>query len=171
MAALVALSLPLAPNSVRSQDAASAEVRAFDRFVATSTPLCLYEAAEACIDAGWLMADLNRDRLLSLDELSTAVRSLSDWARWRKPDLHEKDWAGLQLGLLVLRAIGLGRLFEGFDANSDQGLSQAELLADVRIDKRPLREILTDRSAIDWDSVSRRLGSFAGLVNGTASPD
>lgn len=171
VAIAVALSVPLWSDPVRSQDSANADVRAFDRFVTTSTPLCLNEAAEACIDAAWLMADLNRDRLLSLDELSAVVRSLSDWARWKKPDLHEKDWTGLQLGLLVMRTIGLGHLFESFDTNGDLGLSQSELLADVKLDSRPLREILTDRSAIDWDSVTHRLGSFAGLVNGTGSPD
>ena len=56
------------------------------------------------------------------------------------------------------------RLFASLDEDSDGGLTQAELLADVRIDRRSLREILADRSAVDWDSIAKRLGVFAGLV-------
>lgn len=170
-AALIIAFWTLASATSRAQGSVSAEIRAFDRFVTTNAPLCLHEAAAACIDAAWFMADRNRDQLLSLEELTTVQGTLADWARWRKPSLHEKDWSGIQLGLLLTRAIGLQRLFEGFDADRDQGLSQHELLADVTLDQRPLPQILTDRSAVDWDAVSRRLGSFAGLVDGAVDPD
>lgn len=156
----------LVPLPAQAQESVSAGIRAFDRFVTTSAPLCLHEPAAACIDAAWLMADRDRDRQLSLDELATVQRDLAEWARWKKPDLHENDWSAIQLGLLVARAIGLNGLFESFDADRDRGLSQTEMLADVTLDRRPLPQILTDRAAVDWDSVSRRLGSFAGLVEG-----
>ena len=161
----------LTPSQISAQGAVSAEIRAFDRFVTTSAPLCLHESAAACIDAAWFMADRNRDQLLSLDELTAVQQALAEWARWKKPALHQKDWSGIQLGLLLARAIGLERLFASLDANRDRGLSQSELLADVTLDRRPLPQILTDRTAVDWDSVSRRLGSFAGLLDGTVKTD
>lgn len=144
-------------------------MQAFDRFIETSRPLCLYEAAEACIDAAWLMADGDLDGLLSLAETTQAHDDLRDWARWKKPELHKNDWNGIQLGLLVAGSIGLERLFASLDENGDGGLTQAEALADVRLDRRSLREILSDRSAVDWESIAQRLGVFAGLVDdGTA---
>lgn len=165
-AALIVVSGLSTPLAARAQEAISAEIQAFDRFISTNTPLCLQESAAACIDAAWFMADRDRDQLLSLDELAEIQRTLADWARWKKPALHENDWSGIQLGLMLARAVGLQRLLDSFDANRDHGLSQSELLADVTLDQRPLPQILTDRSAVDWDAVAQRLGSFSSLLGG-----
>ena len=51
-----------------------------------------------------------------------------------------------------------------YDTNHDGSLTLAEVTADIRLDKRPLPEILSDPSAIDWNSLAARAGSAAPLL-------
>ena len=40
-------------------------------------------------------------------------------------------------------------------------MSREELLSDLRLDGRPLGEILGDSKAVDWDALRDRLGAMA----------
>ena len=43
-------------------------------------------------------------------------------------------------------------------------LSREEVTADIRLDKRPLPEILSDPSSVDWNGLAARAGDAAPLL-------
>jgi hypothetical protein len=133
-------------------------VLAFDRFVAASTPVCLHRAAAACVEAGWAFADRDEDQGLSVVELEEVRDELRAWTRWRADDLHATERSLLALGFVVVDGVGIERLHTLFDQDGDGLVDRDELLADVRLDERPLGEVLLDREAVDRAAVAARLG-------------
>jgi hypothetical protein len=117
-------------------------VLAFDRFVAASTPVCLHGPAAACVEMGWAFANRNEDQGLSVVELEEVRDELRDWAHWRADDLHATERSLLALGFVVVDGL----------------VDRDELLADVRLDERPLGEVLLDREAVDRAAIAARLG-------------
>jgi hypothetical protein len=152
----------------------SAVVRAFAAFLGQSAPVCLREAARRCVDAGWRFADRNRDGRLTLGEFEAVRRELREWLAWPENGIAPHERRGVLVGLMVVEAIGLPRLFASYDANGDGTISRAELLADVRLDDRPLGKVLSDTNAVDWASVRQRLGALApalGNIAPTPAPE
>jgi hypothetical protein len=133
-------------------------VLAFDRFVAASTPVCLYRAAAACVEVGWAFADRDEDQGLSVVELEEVRDELRAWAQWRADDLHAMDRSLLALGFVVVDGLGIERLHALYDQDGDGLVDRDELLADVRLDERPLVEVLLDREAVDRVAIAARLG-------------
>jgi hypothetical protein len=43
-------------------------------------------------------------------------------------------------------------------------LTKEEVLADVRLDQRPLPQVLSDPKAVDWEKLAGRAGSAAPLL-------
>ncbi len=146
--------------------APSAAVSAFEQFVRASSPVCLRQPAAHCVDAGWGFADTNRDSRLSLAELRTLRDALQDWMGWRGKTLSARERAAILLGLWIVDAVGLETLMARLDADGDGFVDRAELLADVRLDKRPLGRVLLDAKAVDRAAVARRLGSLGPLLDG-----
>ena len=134
------------------------DVLAFDRFVAASGPVCLYLPAAACVETGWAFADRDEDQGLSLVELAEVRDELRAWTRWRDGDLHGVERSLLALGFVVVDGLGLERLHAVFDQDGDGLVDRDELLADVRLDERPLGEVLLDREAVDRAAIAARLG-------------
>jgi hypothetical protein len=134
------------------------DVLGFDRFVAASTPVCLHWAAAACVEVGWAFADRDEDQGLSVVELEEVRDELRVWARWRAGDLHATERSLLALGFVVVDGLGLERLHALFDRDGDGLVDRDELLADVRLDDRPLGEVLLDREAVDRAAIAARLG-------------
>jgi hypothetical protein len=133
-------------------------VIAFDRFVRTSDPVCRRDPAPACVDLAWRFADGDGDDGLSLEELRALRADLEVWAIWRQAELAAQERSGIALGLWVVDAVGLDYLHAAYDADGDGRISRAELLADVRLDQRPLSAILLDPDAVDRSAIVRRLG-------------
>jgi hypothetical protein len=133
-------------------------VLAFDRFVAASTPVCIYRAAAACVEVGWAFADRDEDQGLSVVELEEVRDELRAWAQWRADDLHAMDRSLLALGFVVVDGLGIERLHALYDQDGDGLVDRDELLADVRLDERPLVEVLLDREAVDRVAIAARLG-------------
>jgi hypothetical protein len=133
-------------------------VLGFDRFVAASTPVCLHRPAAACVETGWAFADRDEDQGLSLVELEEVRNELRSWTQWRADDLHPMERSLLALGFVVVDGLGLERLHGVFDQDGDGLVDRDELLADVRLDERPLGEILLDREAVDRAAIAARLG-------------
>ena len=146
-----------------ARPAATPQVLAFDKFMTLSSPICQFQPAQKCVDLGWQYADSNGDKTLSQAELQAVRAALGEWLAW-KEGLTPREKTNLTMGMLVFDSAGLPALFAGFDANGDGRLSQAELLADVRLDQRPLGEVLTDEKAVDRQRFSQRLGPLSKLA-------
>lgn len=144
----------------------SAEVRALQAFLAHSAPICLRQAARHCVEAGWRFADRNRDGHLTLSELEQVRDGLDAWLAWPDNGIAAQERAGVRLGLMILDAVGLGALFDSYDADASGTLSRAELLSDVRLDERPLGRVLLDPAAVDWERIKGRLGAAAPALGG-----
>jgi hypothetical protein len=133
-------------------------VLAFDRFVAASTPVCLHRPAASCVEVGWAFANRNEDQGLSVVELEEVRDELRAWAHWRADDLHATERSLLALGFVVVDGLGMERLHALYDQDGDGLVDRGELLADVRLDERPLGEVLLDREAVDRAAIAARLG-------------
>jgi hypothetical protein len=141
------------------------EVLVFDRFVGRSAPVCQYRPAAECVDMAWIFVDRNDDEGLSVEELQELRDSLKDWTVWRADQLSRTEGSLLALGFLVVDSLGVGGLHAIYDADHDGLVSRDELLADVRLDDRPLGEILVDRQSVDRAAIAARLGLPPGLVD------
>ena len=140
------------------------QVMIFDRFIASSGPVCQHQPAAECVDAAWVFADHNGDQALSVEELQEVRHALKEWTVWRADDLSQTERSLLTLGFLVVDALGVERLHALYDTDHDGLISRNELLADVRLDQRPLGEILLDSEAIDRAAIAARLGLPPALV-------
>lgn len=169
LCAAVAFGLAALPLQAAQGPAPSAAARAFAAFLGQSAPVCVREAARRCVDAGWRFADRNRDGRLTVAELEAVHGELRDWLTWPGNGIRPHEKRSVLLGLMVVEAIGLPQLFESYDTDGDGAISRVELLADVRLDERPLGEVLGDTAAVDWASVRQRLGALAPAL-GTIAP-
>ena len=138
--------------------AAEPPIVAFDRFVTESNPVCQSRRATECVDLAWRFADADADQGLSLDELEALRADLEVWAIWRQADLASDERSGIALGLWLVDSIGLEYLHAAYDADGDGLISRSELLADVRLDERPIGTVLLDPAAVDHAAIARRLG-------------
>jgi hypothetical protein len=140
------------------------DVLAFDRFVAASTPVCEHRPAAACVEAGWAFANRDDDRGLSVVELEELRDELMAWTQWRADDLQPTERSLLVLGFVVVDGVGLERLHGLYDQDADGLVDRDELLADVRLDERPLGEVLLDPEAVDRAAIAVRLGLPPALI-------
>ena len=169
-AGLLALTVAGGPLAAQQAAQPSAAVRSFAAFLGQAGPLCLRQAARRCVEAGWRFADRDRDARVSAAELETVRRELRDWLTWGGNGIGPEERRAVLLGLMVVETLGLPRLVESYDTDGDGTLSRAELLSDLRLDERPLGEVLSDAGAVDWDSLRSRLGSLAPAVQSLAPP-
>jgi hypothetical protein len=162
LVASLALALPALPAMPAETGAGSAP--AFDRFMSESRPICLREAAERCVAIAWRFADEDGDEGLSIAELAAIRSAFAQWTDRHQEGLTRPERSGIALGFLIVDSIGLERLHALYDADQDGLLSRSELLADVRLDQRPLGEVLLDPAAVDHRAVARRLGIPPSMV-------
>lgn len=141
------------------------QVLVFERFVGSSATTCLSRPAAECVDAGWLFADQDGDGGLSVAELQGVRDGLRAWAVWRSDDLTASERSMLALGFLVVDGLGVDRLHGLYDVDQDGLVDRDELLADVRLDDRPLGEVLLDREALDRAAFAARLGVPQALLD------
>jgi hypothetical protein len=140
------------------------QVMIFDRFIASSGPVCLYQPAAECVDVAWVFTDQNGDDGLSIQELRDVREGLGAWSAWRADDLSQTERSLLALGFLMVDSLGAERLHALYDTDHDGLISRDELLADIRLDERPLGEILLDAKAVDRAAIASRLGLPPVLV-------
>jgi hypothetical protein len=147
----------LASPAVSAEDDDGSAV-AFDRFMRASRPICLEQPAEHCVALAWRFADADGDQGLSVVELASIRSAFEQWALRHRDDLTRPERSGVALGFLIVDSIGLERLHAIYDTDQDGLVSRKELLADVRLDQRPLGEVLLDPAAVDHRAVARRVG-------------
>jgi hypothetical protein len=157
--------LAMAPLALASAaDTTAEQGAAFDRFMSESRPVCLHEPAERCIAIAWRFADADGDEGLSLAELAAIRAAFAQWTDRHREDLTRPERSGIALGFLIVDSLGLERLHALYDADQDGLLSRSELLAEVRLDERPLGAVLLDPAATDHRAVARRLGIPLSMV-------
>ena len=171
--AFAALSIAGATVAYGADAAAVAEpappspaVLAFDRFMVASSPVCSFEPSKRCVDMGWRFADADRDGTLSLAEIKSVRAALQDWMAWKGDAIPRKGRTGVTLGLIVFDMIGAEKLFATLNTSHTGRLTKAELLADVRLDERPLGAVLQDPKSVDREDLAKKLGGAAPVVNG-----
>jgi hypothetical protein len=152
--------LAVASLSAGTAQAAAPEppIVAFDRFVAESNPVCQLGRAADCLDLAWRFADADRNQGLSVDELQAIRTDVEVWAIWRQADLAAHERSGIAMGLWLVDTVGLDYLHAAYDTDGNGLVSRTELLADVRLDERPIGAVLLDPDAVDHAAIGRRLG-------------
>ena len=143
---------------------ATPEIAAFEQFIQSSGPVCQRQPAADCVEVGWHFADRDASGQLSLEELQAMRGRVLDWSAWRGQSLRKAERAAVTLGIWLVDSVGLDALFAGYNSDGDGGLSRQELLADVKLDQRPLIQVLRDPKAVNRKGVARRLGKLAPLM-------
>jgi hypothetical protein len=164
LALLAQVALAAGPPAAPSGEP-PADVLAFDRFVTISGPVCQHQPADDCVDLGFAFADADGDGRLSVAELEALHHQVQAWSEWRRPELSAFEARSIALGLWLVNMLGVRTLQSIYDEDRDDHLSRAELLADVNLDERPLGETLLDPAALDRQSIARRLGALAPLLD------
>lgn len=153
---------PAAPEQRQPQTAAPEN--GVDQFLQTTAPFCMKAPAIQCIDRGFAFADADRNRRLSLAEVKATQLQVNGWAKANGRNLPAAEREKLIMGLLVLQTVGPEQLFQSYDTDRDGQLTRDELTVDVKLDKRPLPEILSDPSSVDWDALAARAGQAAPFL-------
>jgi hypothetical protein len=156
------LGAALAASSVWSATATDGE--SLDQFLSRSVPLCMKAPAVRCIDQGFAFADADGNGKLSPDEVRATQALLDRWAKTNARRLPKAERERLIMGLMIVQAVGPNQLFASYDADRDGLLTREEVTADIRLDRRPLPEILSDPAAIDWNGLAARAGDAAPLL-------
>lgn len=157
------------PAQSAPRPAPTPQVLAFDKFMGQSSPVCQHQSSKRCVDAAWRFADRNGDNALTLEEVQTLRAGVGDWLAW-KDGIPARDKANVAMGIWVVDSAGLPGLFASYDANGDGRLTKAELLADVKLDDRPLGKVLTDERAVNRQRFSQRLGPLSKLAEALMQP-
>jgi hypothetical protein len=144
--------------------ASAAAPETLDQFLGRTVPMCLKAPAVRCVDQGFAFADADGDGLLSPAEVASVQAQVDRWTKGNARRLPPAERERLVMGLLLVQAVGPDRLFASYDADGDGLLSREEVTADIRLDKRPLPEILSDPAAIDWNALADRAGEAAPLL-------
>lgn len=138
--------------------------KSVDGFLAASVPICMHAPAVQCVTQGFDFADADGDGKLSLAEVKSMQAQIDRWAKANADRLPAAERQRLLVGLIVVQAVGPEQLFASYDADGDGFLDREEVTADIRLDKRPLPQILADPSAIDWNALAGRAGDAAPIL-------
>ena len=120
--------------------------------------------AVLCVDQGFAFADVDRDDKLSRAEVGSVQAQVDRWAKGNARRLPQAERERLIMGLLIVQAVGPDQLFASYDSDGDELLSREEVTVDIRLDKRPLPEILSDPGSVDWNGLAARAGDAAPLL-------
>lgn len=147
-----------------------ADSHALQAFIDRARGLCEAKPAQTCVDLGMKFAAANPKQGITLADLQNLRKRIGDWYQWHQGQLSMRDRTSLALGLMMADGMGLERLHAAFDVDGDGKVTEKELLANVRLDKRPLGEVLSDPTAVDRVALAQKLGLPPALTNGLFQP-
>jgi hypothetical protein len=150
--------------AVPGASAATPAGESLDQFLSRSVPMCMKAPAVLCVDQGFAFADVDGDDKLSRAEVGSVQAQVDGWAKGNARRLPQSERERLIMGLLIVQAVGPDQLFASYDNDGDGLLSQEEVTADIRLDKRPLPEIMSDPDSVDWNGFAARAGDAAPLL-------
>jgi hypothetical protein len=143
-----------------------ANSRMVQAFIDRAAEPCATKPAQACIDLGWQFAVAAPKQGMTLADLQTLRERLGAWYDWHKMGMPARSRSSIGLGLLLADGMTMERLHAAFDADHDGKVTQRELFADVKLDNRPLGQVLADPAAVDRMGLARRLGLPPTLIEG-----
>jgi hypothetical protein len=135
-----------------------------DRFINQIRPTCENAPAEMCVAAGFRFADANRDGRLSVDELQRVRNAFGDWMAWRGGTLTDEEQAQAGFATMIVDTLGVPAIVQSYDRDGDGQLTKQEALTDVRLDRRPLAQVLSDPNNVDRVALQQRLGMMGGMA-------
>ena len=145
---------------------AEQEVIAVNSLVGGALDACTRQPAQACVDLGWSFVGLPPSDGLTAAHLTEARRILGVWFEASQTLIPARARTMVGLGMLMFDGRGADRLIAGFDSNGDGTVTQRELLADVRLDDRPMSQVIVDPDAVDRDGLAQRLELPPGMLQG-----
>jgi hypothetical protein len=143
-----------------------ADARVLQTFIDEAGTPCQTEPAKTCVDLGWRFAVSNPRDGMTLADLQRLRTRLGAWLAVNSSLLPPRARQSFSLGLMLADGMGMERLHSAFDTNHDGKVSQAELLTDVKLDQRPLGQVLADPNAVDRPKLAQRLGLPPALTDG-----
>lgn len=189
-ALFLALALDANPNLAQAADAQVAQAQppartqpapvkpaaptpgavALEKFVQSSTATCNSEPSQKCVDLGWAFADTDKNGTLSLAEVEKIRDDITAWHAWKGDTLTQRDRASFNMGIWAADRVGIANLFNSYDVNADGKLTKAELSADVKLDQRPLGQVLADPQAVNRQQFAARLGPLQKMAEVLMTP-
>lgn len=160
--AVPAVSLLIAGTVVAALPEGVARV---DRFARETAPGCVSGPATSCFDVSFRFADADGSRGLSVAELDALRFDVLEWTKLNRERLTRNDRQAILATLAMVELAGLERLFASYDSDADGELSRPEVLADLRLDERPLPQLAADPQVVDWDRLRDRLGPAAAMLD------
>lgn len=162
----IALALFLTGAATASAQEVSPDARAVQEFIDGAREPCRTQPAQVCVDIGYWFAASDPDRGLSVDDVVVLRQRLGAWFQAYQQNLPAQARTSLGMGFLLADGMTMPNLHGAFDADRDGYVSQAELLADVTLDERPLGEVLSDPAAVDRVGLANRLGLPPAMLDG-----
>lgn len=142
----------------------------FDDFVVGLRSVCAKAPARHCAGAIGAYLDADADGGVELAEVERARERARRAAGDEASSLNSVERSLVAVALAVLVYADLPKVFANFDADADGRLSQAELFADFRLDRRPFKDVIADPDAVDWKRFAARFGKVGFLITDLVPP-
>lgn len=136
----------------------------FAGFIVGLRDICANQPARTCTRRVSSFLDGDNDNQVSLREFEALRAAAKSTVRNRDSGLSTIERNLISFGLLTLRQAKLATVFANFDTDKSGGLSEGELFADFRLDRRPFAKIVSDPNAVDWQDFAARFGKVGFLV-------
>ncbi len=158
------LALPAVSALVAVLLVGPAHAETFESFLSAASRLCLHRPAATCLDSWFRFVDRDDDGALSRSEFA---HFHTQWRRWGETHLERLPSPDRQLLATLLLAynwLGVGYLFDAYDEDRNRRIDRSEAFSDLKLDRRPLPQLLQDPDAIDEAALERHFGPVAPVL-------
>lgn len=142
------------------------ESKLMQAFIDKATVPCETKPAQTCVDLAWQFVVSQPKQGMTVADLKRLRARLGTWYDWHQKELPARTRGSIALGMLMADGMTMERLFAAFDTDHNGFVTQKELLADVKMDNRPLGVVLADPNAVDRAGFAKRLGLPPMMTDG-----